>query len=113
MRLLLFDIDGTLVRCGRQVREVFAEALVEVFGTTGAIDEYDFGGKTDPRIVRDLMTGIVDLYRDLSGRVEKCKAQIIAAHDQRLQLESQIKQLCEGEEWALGLETEWQPDEES
>jgi phosphoglycolate phosphatase-like HAD superfamily hydrolase len=57
MRLLLFDIDGTLVRCGRQVREVFAEALVEVFGTTGAIDEYDFGGKTDPRIVRDLMTG--------------------------------------------------------
>ena len=57
MRLLLFDIDGTLVRCGRQVREVFAESLVEVFGTTGAIDDYDFGGKTDPRIVRDLMTG--------------------------------------------------------
>ena len=55
MRLLLFDIDGTLVRCGRQVREVFAESLLEVFGTTGEIDAYDFGGKTDPRIVRDLM----------------------------------------------------------
>lgn len=57
MRLLLFDIDGTLVRCGRPVREAFAESLVEVFGTTGEIDAYDFGGKTDPRIVRDLMLG--------------------------------------------------------
>ena len=57
MRLLLFDIDGTLVRCGRQVREAFAESLVEVFGTTGEIDAYDFGGKTDPQIVRDLMVG--------------------------------------------------------
>jgi phosphoglycolate phosphatase len=55
MRLVLFDIDGTLVRCGRQVRVLFAEALHEVFGTTGDIDRYDFGGKTDPQIVRELM----------------------------------------------------------
>jgi phosphoglycolate phosphatase-like HAD superfamily hydrolase len=57
MRLLLFDIDGTLLRCGMQVRVLFAEALVEVFGTTGDLDGYDFSGKTDPRIVRELMTG--------------------------------------------------------
>lgn len=56
MRLLLFDIDGTLLRCGRQVRVLFAEALVEVFGTEGDLDNYDFSGKTDPRIVRELMT---------------------------------------------------------
>jgi phosphoglycolate phosphatase-like HAD superfamily hydrolase len=57
MRLLLFDIDGTLVRCGRQVRQLFSEALVEVFGTCGDLDAYDFSGKTDPQIVRELMTG--------------------------------------------------------
>lgn len=57
MRLLLFDIDGTLVRCGRQVRELFSAALVEVFGTCGDLDGYDFSGKTDPQIVRELMCG--------------------------------------------------------
>src|SRR5512141_773708 len=55
MRLLLFDIDGTLVRCGRQVRVLFAEALREVFGTEGDLDGYNFSGKADPQIVRELM----------------------------------------------------------
>jgi phosphoglycolate phosphatase-like HAD superfamily hydrolase len=57
MRLVLFDIDGTLLDCGPQVRPVFAQALVDVFGTAGAVDSYDFAGRTDPRIVLDLMTG--------------------------------------------------------
>ena len=56
MRLLLFDIDGTLLRCGPQVRVLFAEALVEVFGTAGDLERYDFSGKTDPLIVLELMT---------------------------------------------------------
>jgi phosphoglycolate phosphatase-like HAD superfamily hydrolase len=56
MKLVLFDIDGTLVDCGPQVRPLFAAALVEVFGTAGDLDGYDFAGKTDPRIVLDLLT---------------------------------------------------------
>jgi phosphoglycolate phosphatase-like HAD superfamily hydrolase len=57
VRLVLFDIDGTLLDCGRQVRPLFAGALEQVFGTSGDVDGYDFAGKTDPRIVVDLMTG--------------------------------------------------------
>ena len=57
MRLVLFDVDGTLLRCGPQVRPIFAGALEEVFGTAGAIAGYSFAGRTDPRIVLDLMTG--------------------------------------------------------
>jgi phosphoglycolate phosphatase len=57
MRLILFDIDGTLIDCGPQVRPLFASALVDVFGTAGDLDGYDFAGKTDPRIVFDLLTG--------------------------------------------------------
>ena len=57
MRLVLFDIDGTLVDCGPQVRPLFGAALVEVFGTAGDVEGYDFVGKTDPQIVLDLMTG--------------------------------------------------------
>lgn len=56
MRVLLFDIDGTLLDCGPQVRPLFASALEEVFGTTGDIDAYDFAGGTDQRIVLDLLT---------------------------------------------------------
>jgi phosphoglycolate phosphatase len=57
VRLFLFDVDGTLVDSGRQARPAFAETLVEVFGTAGAIDAYDFSGKTDARIVVDLVVG--------------------------------------------------------
>jgi phosphoglycolate phosphatase len=56
-RLLLFDIDGTLIECGPQTRELFEAALIEVFGTAGDIGRYSFAGRTDPQIVIDLMTG--------------------------------------------------------
>jgi len=56
MRLILFDIDGTLLSCGPQVRPIFASALLDVFGTTGDLDAYDFAGKTDPTIVVELAT---------------------------------------------------------
>lgn len=60
--LILFDIDGTLLRCGRQVGTFFVDALIEVFGSYGELDGYTFGGKTDPRIVIDLVraTGRAD-----------------------------------------------------
>ena len=55
MKLLLFDIDGTLVDCGGQPKPLFGEALEEVYGARGDVRGYDFSGKTDPRIVVDLM----------------------------------------------------------
>jgi phosphoglycolate phosphatase-like HAD superfamily hydrolase len=57
VKLVLFDIDGTLVHAGGQAKPLFAEAVLEVFGTAGDIDGYDFSGKTDGRIVHDLLAG--------------------------------------------------------
>lgn len=54
-RLLLFDIDGTLVR-GGPAKGAFHEALVETFGTAGDIEVHDFAGKTDPQIARELLS---------------------------------------------------------
>lgn len=54
--LVLFDIDGTLVHCGPTPKRVFKQGLMEVFGTAGPIDSWIFDGKTDPMIVRELMT---------------------------------------------------------
>jgi phosphoglycolate phosphatase-like HAD superfamily hydrolase len=54
--LILFDIDGTLVR-GGPAKVAFETAMLETFGTAGAIDSHEFSGKTDPQIARELLTG--------------------------------------------------------
>lgn len=60
--LILFDIDGTLLRCGPQVRPLFIDALTAVFGSYGVPDETTFAGKTDPMIALELVraTGLGD-----------------------------------------------------
>jgi phosphoglycolate phosphatase-like HAD superfamily hydrolase len=55
VRLVLFDIDGTIVLTKGAGRRALGSALQHVYGTAGLIDGYDFRGKTDPRIVHDLM----------------------------------------------------------
>ncbi len=54
-RLLLFDIDGTLL-LGGPAKGAFLDALLEVFGTTGPSQGHSFAGKTDPQIARELLT---------------------------------------------------------
>ena len=49
-RLVLFDIDGTLVTDGGASREAFAAALREVYGYDDELSRYDFSGRTDPQI---------------------------------------------------------------
>lgn len=55
MRLFLFDIDGTLLTANRAGYLALSRAMQAVYGTAGAVTDYDFRGKTDPRIVCDLM----------------------------------------------------------
>jgi len=55
-RLVLFDIDGTLLSAGGAGARALRDALVEVYGETGPIGAYSMGGRTDPQIVRELMT---------------------------------------------------------
>jgi len=57
VRLFLFDVDGTLVSARGAGRAAFGRALTATYGTAGAVDTYDFRGKTDPRIVWDLLRG--------------------------------------------------------
>jgi phosphoglycolate phosphatase len=61
-RLVLFDIDGTLVSTLGAGSRAVQKALTQVYGTAGPIDSYDFHGRTDPQIVRALlgMVGLTD-----------------------------------------------------
>lgn len=56
-RLILFDIDGTLIASNFAGRQVMGAALENVYGTAGALETYSFAGKTDLGIVNDLLTG--------------------------------------------------------
>lgn len=53
-RLVLFDIDGTLLWSDGAGRRAIHRALIEIFGNAGPAD-HRFDGKTDPQIVRELM----------------------------------------------------------
>ncbi|MEX2582402.1 MAG: HAD hydrolase-like protein [Gemmatimonadota bacterium] len=54
-RLVLFDIDGTILSSNRAAPRAFRRALKEVFGTSGPTSGYSFAGRTDPQIARDLL----------------------------------------------------------
>ena len=55
MRLILFDIDGTLLWTAGAGRRAIHGALLDEMGTAGPIEGYRFDGKTDPQIVRELL----------------------------------------------------------
>lgn len=63
MKLVLFDIDGTLLNSDGAGRRAINRALVETFGATGP-DTHGFDGKTDPQIVFELM-GLAGIAPDV------------------------------------------------
>jgi len=72
MRLVLFDIDGTLLQDGKSARIAFARALHETYQTTGPIESFRFCGMTDPECVTEIMrlAGIEDSV--IHQRREEC-----------------------------------------
>lgn len=54
VRLVLFDIDGTILQSNGAGRRAMLVALREVFGSPGP-EDHRYDGKTDPQIVREVM----------------------------------------------------------
>ena len=87
-RLVLFDIDGTLLSAGRVARDAILRALEAAYGWKYTADhedrgKFDFSGKTDPQIVRELVIGEVgserfesDLPRALDLYLEELERQL-------------------------------------
>jgi phosphoglycolate phosphatase len=49
-KLVLFDIDGTLITDGGAARYAFKIAIEETYAYRGDLRRYDFSGRTDPQI---------------------------------------------------------------
>lgn len=63
MRLVLFDIDGTLLTDRGASREAFRDALHAIYGYDGELARYDFSGRTDPQIAH-MVLGDAGFTRD-------------------------------------------------
>ncbi len=72
MRIVLFDIDGTLLREGIAPKLAFARALRETYETTGPLSGFRFAGMTDPQCVLEIMrmAGLAD--ESILSRREEC-----------------------------------------
>ncbi len=84
-RLLLFDIDGTLLLGSRRLRRWFGESLAEVFGCTGDIDGHSFSGKIDPQIVTELLSGAGVSADSIAAGLPAVRAAYIDRLEQRLE----------------------------
>lgn len=79
MKLVCFDIDGTLIWTDGAGRRAILRALEDVLGTAGPIDGFRFDGRTDGEIVwrlaeaaglavdATLMDRVLDRYVELLG----------------------------------------------
>lgn len=76
-RLVLFDIDGTLLLSDGAGRRAIHRALIEIFGDTGPAD-HRFDGKTDPQIVRELMRFVGHEDAHIDERMEQLFSRYVA-----------------------------------
>lgn len=72
-KLILFDIDGTLLLCGPQIGPIFVDALDRVFGASVRPNGYSFSGKTDPRIALDLVGAAGHAEDDILPRLDEVR----------------------------------------
>lgn len=88
-RLVLWDVDGTLVRAGRVASDIFSLAIEHAVGRHPGEHGISMSGKTDPQIALEILAGmgleaddcsrhlpvVVDrLQTELSGAVELIRA---------------------------------------
>lgn len=65
IRLVLFDIDGTLVRTGGAGVKAFAKVFATEFGATDGFERLKFAGRTDVSLVREFFE-----YHQIDDRPE-------------------------------------------
>jgi phosphoglycolate phosphatase len=119
MRLILFDIDGTLLECGPQVRPILTDTLVEVFGRLVNMDRYDLSGRTDPRIALDLLTEAGLSEEEILARLHEVRMKYAARLERELDrqcmrllpgVSDALESLARRKDVVLGLVTgNWEP----
>ena len=113
-RLVLLDIDGTLLVTGGAGRAALKTALETVYGAAGDVDGYDMGGRTILEIIRDLLRDTGLTAEEIVARFPHFRAawprelrRIISEYDVRIcpGAPELVAELAASEETVLGLIT--------
>ncbi|MEI6638685.1 MAG: hydrolase [Chlorobium sp.] len=72
-KLVLFDIDGTLLNMGAINRNVLVDALREVYGTPGSANTCNFAGKMDSNIIYETMQSAGLSNAEIADKFEQAK----------------------------------------
>jgi phosphoglycolate phosphatase len=83
VKLVLFDIDGTMLKSEGVGRASMESALREVFGTQGS-DQYRYDGKTDKQIVREVMKGAGHANDIIDERMDSVMEHYVGGLDERI-----------------------------
>lgn len=67
-RLILWDIDGTLISAGPFTRRAFDLAIASALGREPGDHGVSFGGKTDPQIALEILGSLAVSADDAGGR---------------------------------------------
>ena len=78
-RLVLFDIDGTILTDRGASRSAFADALREVYGYDGDLSRYDFSGRTDPQIAHMVLRDAGHTADDVEAAMQRLWEVYLAA----------------------------------
>ncbi|MEJ7715541.1 MAG: haloacid dehalogenase-like hydrolase [Thermoleophilaceae bacterium] len=83
MRLVLWDIDGTLVQAGNHGRMAFADAFGRVFGRPTDIDDLPMSGRTDHAICLELLerNGVTGGEEHLPAMFDALNAALVERRD--------------------------------
>ena len=76
-KLVLFDIDGTLLSVSKVNRSVLVDALTEVYGTAGSAHTHNFCGKMDRVIIYEVLQSAGLGESEIAEKFECVKARYI------------------------------------
>ncbi len=72
-KAVLFDIDGTILKCNGAGKQSLLEATEQIFNTTGNMQQLNFQGKTDMWILHQSLLQFGISEKDIQHNIEKLK----------------------------------------
>jgi phosphoglycolate phosphatase len=73
IKAVLFDIDGTILKSQGAGKRALEDAVMDLFGTTGAMDAVEFQGRTDPYIIHASLEPAGIAREEITARMEEIK----------------------------------------
>ncbi len=94
MKLILFDIDGTLVHSGGAGKRAMERSFEKVYGIPGGLHDISLMGRTDPSILRQALEKWDLEWKE--NEVERFREYYFFFLDEELDVVNPKKRLCSG-----------------